>query len=78
MISMVEQPLLGWAGRFAYLTAKFERSTIELYTMDLVYFIAKLNYDGLKRPSDLYFKKKKDERSGKQIVQDLLDNLGGE
>lgn len=76
---MVEQPLLGWAGRFAYLTAKFERANIELYAMDLVYLIAKKDYNGLRQPSDLYFHKKKvDKRTGKQIIEDLIKNLGGE
>ena len=79
MISMVEQPLLGWAGRFAYLTAWLERANIELYAMDLVYLIAKKSYDGLKQPSDLYYKRAKiDNRTGKQIIEDLVKNLGGE
>lgn len=76
---MVEQPLLGWAGRYAYLTAKLERANIELYAMDLVYLIAKKSYNGLKQPSDLYFRKKKvDRRTSKQIIADLIRNLGGE
>ena len=70
---------MGWAGRFAYLNAKLERANIELYAMDLIYLIAKRNYNGLRQPSDLYFQRKKvDRRTGKQIIEDLMKNLGGE
>ena len=76
---MVEQPLLGWAGRFAYLTAKYEKDSIGLYAMDMIWLMAKRNYDGLKQPSSLYFQTKKTDRRGKrQIIADILKSLGGE
>lgn len=47
--------------------------------MDLIWLLAKVNYDGLKQPSDIYYKKNKvDRRSGKQIAKDLIKGLGGE
>ena len=63
----------------AYLAARNEEKQIQLYGMDLVWLIAKHYYDGLEQPSEIYFKrKKKDRRSGKQIINDLMKKLGGE
>ena len=63
----------------AYLAAKGEERSIEIYGMDLAYMIASHYYSGLKQPSDLYYKADRiDKRSGKQIVNDLIKGLGGE
>lgn len=79
ILSLVEYPLLGWNGRFAYLSAKYEKNMIEMYGMDLVYLIAKKSYDGLSRPTDLYHRRdKRDTRSSKKIIADMLKKLGGE
>ena len=79
MISMVEHPELAWSGRYAYLAAKAEQKQTEVYAWDLVWLLAKVHYDGLTQPSDIYYKKHKvDRRSGKQIAKDLIKGLGGE
>lgn len=50
-----------------------------MYAMDLIYLIAKKDYNGLRKPSDLYYHRKKiDRRNSKQIIDDLIKNLGGE
>ena len=73
---MVEQPLLGWAGRNAYLTAKQEKDRIEVYAKDLLWLIAKRNYTGLKQPSDIYYNRDKtDVRTAKQIADDVVKKL---
>lgn len=59
--------------------AKRENKYIELYAMDLLWSIAKERYTDLPMPSEIWSRKaKKDNRSGKQIVNDLLKGLGGE
>lgn len=79
MISLVEQPLLGWAGRNAYLLAKDEQKQFDLYQMDLIWLLTKKSYTGLSQPSEMYYKRSKaDNRSGKQIAEDLIKKLGGE
>lgn len=61
------------------MTAKSEEKRVELYVMDLIWGIAKQHYDGLPMPSEIWTNKDKiDRRSGKQIIGDLLKNLGGE
>lgn len=79
MISMVEHPELEWNGRFSYLAAKAEQKKTEVYAWDLIWLLAKVHYDGLKQPSDVYYKQATvDRRSGKQIADDLIKGLGGE
>lgn len=76
---MVEHPELGWDGRTSYLIAKNEEKRVELYAMDLLWGIAKTHYDGLPMPSEIWLNKDKiDRRSGKQIIDDLIKELGGE
>ena len=77
-ISLVEHPDLEWQGRFSYLIAKREKRQLELYAMDLLWSIAKQYYDGLPMPSEIWAGKRKDDRSGKQILNDLMKGLGGE
>ena len=62
------------------MSAKLEEKQVDIYAMDLLWLIAKRNYDGLKQPSDLYFNrdKKTDKRTKQQIIDDLLKGLGGE
>ena len=72
-------PLLDWAGRNAYLLAKGEEKEIELYGLDLIWLLVKTRYNGLTQPSDIYHKKKiVDNRSGKEIAEDVLRGMGGE
>ena len=76
---MVEHPQLEWTGRFAYLAARYERDSIDLYVKDLIWLIAKKSYDGLKQPSDIYHNRNRTDTRGKsQIVNDILKHLGGE
>ena len=53
---------------------------VELYAMDLLWSLAKRNYQGdIPMPSELWNDKNKiDRRSGKQIMHDLIEGLGGE
>ena len=47
--------------------------------MDLVWGIAKVHYDGLPKPSEIWNNKNMvDHRTGKQIVEDVLKGMGGE
>ena len=80
VISLVEQPTLEWIGRINYLAAKNEERQIDLYGMDLLWSIARRNYQSdIPMPSEIWNEKHKtDRRSGKQIVDDLLKKLGGE
>ena len=76
----MEQPQLDWNGRINYLLARHEAKQIDLYAMDLLWSLAKRNYSGdIPMPSEIYNGQEKiDRRSGKQIINDLLDRLGGE
>lgn len=77
---MVEHPELGWRGRLAFLAARSEVRQWENYTADLLWAVAKRNLQGdVPMPSEIWSGKNKiDRRSGKEIVKDLLDKLGGE
>lgn len=80
VLSLVEHPHLDWNGRLNYLAAQNEVRQIELYSMDLVWSLAKRNYSGdIPMPSEIWNNRNKiDRRSGKQIVNDLISKLGGE
>ena len=79
MISLVEHPELEWIGRLNYLTARNEEIQVENYTRDLIWSLAKRHYDNIPMPSEIWTNKNKvDRRSGKQIVSDLINKLGGE
>ena len=80
VVSLVEHPTLEWMARFNYLAAKTHERQTDLYAMDLLWSVAKRNLEGdVPMPSEIWTNKtKKDRRSGKQIVADLLDKLGGE
>lgn len=80
VISLVEHPELDWIGRSNYLVAKNHIRQTELYIGDLIWSIAKRNLQGdVPMPSEIANGKNKiDRRSGKEIVSDLLDKLGGE
>lgn len=71
---------MGWIPRINYLTAKDGQMKVELYAMDLLWSLAKRNYQGdIPMPSELWNDKNKiDRRSGKQIMNDLIEGLGGE
>ena len=77
---MVEHPELQWTGRVNYLRAKDEAKQIDLYTADLLWKLVKVHYDGdFPMPSEIWNNRNKiDRRSAKQIIDDLLDKLGGE
>ena len=78
-ISLVEHPELDWVGRSNYLVAKQEEKRVDLYAMDLLWGIAKQYYNGLPMPSEIWAEKDKiDRRSGQQILNDLMEKLGGE
>lgn len=51
-----------------------------MYTNDLIWKLVKAQYDGdIPMPSEVWNGTNKiDRRSGKQIVNDLLEKLGGE
>lgn len=76
----MEHPALEWISRINYLEAKDEQAKVNLYAMDLLWSIARRNYQNdIPMPSEVWNgKNKTDRRSGKQIVQDLMDGLGGE
>ena len=58
--------------------AKAEQRRTELYAMDLVWLIAKRNYDNLPQPSEIDNEhRKNDTRSADKIKKDLLKKLGG-
>lgn len=80
MISLVEHPDLDWNGRANYLQAKNHVRQTELYAMDLVWSLAKSRFNSdIPMPSEVWSNKNKiDRRSGKEIVNDLLNKLGGE
>ena len=63
-----------------YLSARNEIREIEMYTADLVWSLSKRHYSGdIPMPSEIWNNKNKiDRRSGKQIVNDLINKLGGE
>jgi hypothetical protein len=70
---------LGWVARENYLGARLEAKQVDLYAMDLLWGLAKRHYPEIPMPSELWNGKNKiDRRSGKQIMQDLMDGLGGE
>lgn len=70
---------MGWAGRLSYLAAKHERKQVELYGLDLVWLLAKRYYSGLQQPTDIYYKRKtEDKRTAEQIVDDVINSCGGE
>ena len=47
--------------------------------MDLIWSIANLHYDGLPKPSEIWTDKNTvDNRSGDQIIDDLIKKYGGE
>ena len=60
--------------------ALYEEKQVDLYAMDLLWSVAKRNYSGdIPMPSEIWTNRNKvDRRSGKQIINDLLDKLGGE
>lgn len=76
----MDHPELEWTGRANYLRAKDEAKQIDLYVSDLLWKIVKVHYDGdFPMPSEIWNGKNKiDRRSAKQIMDDLLNNLGGE
>ncbi|MBO7624385.1 MAG: hypothetical protein J6S82_03655 [Bacteroidales bacterium] len=75
----MEHPQLGWPGRINYMTAKAERQTAEVYVWDLVWLLARNRLtDDARMPSDIWWNRKKDKRSAKQIASDLMKKLGGE
>lgn len=80
MISLVEHPELDWNGRVNYLAARNEIRQWENYTADLLWVVASGKLQTAPpMPSEIWIgKEKKDNRSAKQIVDDLLDKLGGE
>lgn len=81
VISLVEHPELGWSARREYLQAKAEKRAVEVYAMDLVWMLVRLNIKSgvsfdLRTPSDIeYSKNLKDTRSAEQIKSDLLKKL---
>ena len=78
-ISLVEHPELDWIGRTNYLAAVTEQKRVDLYAMDLIWSIAKRYYPDLPMPSEIWSGKNKiDRRSSKEILDDLLNKLGGE
>ena len=76
----MEHPDLGWKGRLAYLSARNEVRQCENYTADLLWVLAKRNLQGdVPMPSEIWNNKNKiDRRTGKEIISDLLNKLGGE
>lgn len=76
-MNLAEYPALDWRGRQVVLLAQTERESLMLYTADLIWLIAKTKYRDLPQPSTLMDMKarKKDTRTGKQIIDDLLKNL---
>ena len=62
------------------MAAKQHERQTDLYAMDLLWSIAKRNLDGdVPMPSEIGSGTNKiDRRSGKQIINDLLNGLGGE
>lgn len=75
----MEHPELEWAGRFNYLAAKHHVMVTELYVADLIWAIAQPNYKNeFRMPSDVWEGKKPDKRSKTQILDDLMNGLGGE
>jgi hypothetical protein len=62
------------------MTAKSEVRQIELYAMDLVWSLAKVKYStDIPMPSEIWNNRNKiDRRSKREIVDDLLNGLGGE
>lgn len=78
MISLVEHPELDWRGRVTYLLAKDEIRQLELYAMDMLWVIARKQLaTDILMPSEIWADKKKDMRSGKQIMEDLYKKLVG-
>ena len=74
----MEHPQLDWNGRVAYLLAREESRQVEIYAMDLLWAIAKDKLVEPKMPSEIWYEKKDDTRSAKEILTDIMDGIGGE
>lgn len=62
---------MSWAARRQYLAAKAERTRLEHYAMDLLWLLAKRNYEDLPQPSKIAAGRPvRDTRSGQQILDD--------
>ena len=78
VLSLVEYPALGWRARQNYLEARTDERAIEIYGMDLVYLLANRFYEGVEKPSEIYYTKHvKDTRSARTIVNDVVKKLTG-
>lgn len=78
VLSLVEYPALGWRARQNYLEARTDERAIEIYGMDLVYLLASRQYEGVERPSDIYYDRRiKDTRSARKIIEETVQKLTG-
>lgn len=79
VICLTEQTHLDWRGRMAYLSAKAELRRTELYTMDMVWLLAKKYYEiSSPQPSKLETEHKPvDRRNASQIKDDMLKKAQG-
>ena len=76
VLSFVDAPFLDWNGRVAYIAARNERERWMIYAADLMWVAVKDRYSELPMPSEIAYPKKKDTRTAKQIMNDLINNLG--
>ena len=60
------------------MSAKDQEKQLQLYGMDLLWLIAKRNYDGLKQPSEIFKETHTAKQTAKQIKEHILERLGGE
>ena len=76
VLSLADAPHLEWNGRVAYIAARAERERWMLYASDLLWAAVKNRYNDLPMPSEIARNKRTDTRTAKQIINDLINNLG--
>ena len=78
MISLVEHPELTWRARMNFLSAKNCERRIDLYVGDLLWKLVSMRLDSeIPMPSEMWNENRRvDNRTAKEIQNDLLEGLG--